>query len=234
MSAFVPALSSLLASLDPSFLNIDVDVSLFEWARAWTAHVVADREASYDTDIYTDRARGPTAAYWRTELVARVDAMFERATYEPALDAHVRRFRSALAALVHLAPGTEPESDAAARAVDYELATLLRVLEAQTPNVYAPRLQLLASLRLSSVDGAQLRTAAVATNAHRVHAHYMYGSSGGAMTATPQTVIGHAQSLAQYRLALEHAGAVLAVVYARLEGALASYTGAATRSKRVR
>lgn len=232
MAAFAPTISALLARLDPSFLNIDVDVSLFEWSRAWTAHVVADREASFAADIYTDRARGSSAAHWRTELVTRVEAMFSRATYEQPLEALIRQFVAALHVLIYRSSGAESENDFAARNVDYELERLLRALETSTPNVYAPRLQLLASLRLSTVDGEHVRSAPVATNAHRVHSHYMYGSAGGA--TQQETGVGHAQSLEQYRLALEHASAVLSVVYARLDGALASYSGAAQRSKRTR
>lgn len=218
------ALRTLLSGLDPAYLNVDVDLALSTWTRAWTLHVVADREASL-VDAYLAVERAETMAIaWRRDIVERVTAMLD-SSLSLALDVEsiARRYVRALERLV----GADDRTLERARDVDAEFEQLVRALERRALNTYVPRLELLGALR------AAREPARASMNVHQAHVRLMYAVETGA-AVRHSTELGRMHALTSYRHALEHAQHELAFAYARLEGAvLASSSTGGSKQKRV-
>ena len=219
----------MLSGLDPLYLNVDVDVALAAWTRAWTLHVVGDREASL-VDAYLAVERAETLALgWRRDIVEHVVALLDSVTLDVALESIARRYVRALRRLVSDDAGNTIEN---ARVVDVEFVALVQALETRALNTYAPRIELLATLRRTrqtSDNDVQRASVTGVVNVHRLHVHYMYGDMGAAVRHSSELARAHA--LSHYRAALDHAQHELALAYTRLEGALVALGADASRGK---
>ena len=216
------ALRTLLSGLDPAYLNIDVDLALSTWTRAWTLHVVADREASL-VDAYLAVERAETMAIaWRRDIVERVTAMLDSLSLSLDVESVARRYVRALERLV----SADDRTLERARDVDADFEQLVRALERRALNTYVPRLELLGALR------AAREPARAAVNVHQTHVQLMYAVETGA-AVRHATELGRMHALTSYRHALEHAQHELAFAYARLEGAVLASSAGGSKQKRM-